>query len=140
MFDHDSNAPNTTAWLVYDPKAPNPEAQILQSFYEWDDTKFVPIIPLPAISADHIIVIDVNFTDINGINYAIINNNSYVSPNVPAMFTALTTGNEAKSPEVYGNTTNSFVLKHLDMVWLVINNFDTGGHPCTPPTCLIACC
>src|SRR5271170_7916470 len=127
MFDTPSNNPNTTGWLIYNASAPKPVAQIIQSFYDWDDTELVPIVPLPAITADTIITAFVNFTDINGINYAIINNNSYKSPNVPAMFTALTTGKFASDVSVYGATTNSFVLNHLDMIWLVINNEDTGG-------------
>jgi iron transport multicopper oxidase len=135
MFDSPSNNPNTTAWLVYNSSAPKPEAAILQEFYAWDDTKLVPLNPVPVTKYDTIVTLDVNFTSIGGINYAIVNDNSYSPPNVPAIFTALTTGEEANNTEVYGNTTNTFVLNHLDMVWLVINNDDTGGHPCTfPPT------
>ena len=133
MFDSPSNNPNTTAWLVYNPYAPNPEPAILQEFYDWDDTKLVPLIPVPVTNHDTIVSLDVNFTSIEGINYAIINNNSYSPPNVPAIFTALTSGNDANNSEIYGNTTNTFVLNHLDMVWLVINNDDSGGHPCTFP-------
>ena len=131
MFDSPSNNPNTTAWLVYDPSAPKPDAAILQEFYPWDDTKLVPLDPVPVTNHDTIVTLDVNFTTIEGINYAIVNNNSYSPPNVPAIFTALTTGGDANNPEIYGNTTNTYVLNHLDMVWLVINNEDTGGHPCT---------
>ena len=133
MFDSPSNNPNTTAWLVYDPSAPNPEPAILQNFYDWDDTKLVPLENVPVTNYDTIVSLVVDFKSIEGINYATINNNSYSAPNVPAIFTALTTGKDADNPEIYGNTTNTFVLNHLDMVWLVINNDDDGGHPCTSP-------
>jgi iron transport multicopper oxidase len=131
MFDSPSAEPNVTAWLVYNKCAPNPSAQLIQSFYEFNDTDLVPLVPLPVVPSDVFIPIVVNFTDIDGINMAIINNNTYVGPNVPAIYTALTTGTDADNPALYGNTTNSFVLNHLDMVYLAINNDDTGGHPCT---------
>jgi iron transport multicopper oxidase len=132
MFDHPCINPNTTAWLVYNPCLPNPEAEILSEFYDFDDTKLVPLQAESVVPYDRLIPLDVNFTQIDGINMAIINNNSYVGPNVPAIFTSLTTGNDADNPDVYGDTTNTFVLNHLDMVWLVINNDDGGGHPCIP--------
>ena len=133
MFDHDADDPNVTSWLVYDPNAPNPEPAIISQFYDWNDTALVPLTPIPVTNYDSLVSLEVNFTSIDGINYAIVNNNSYLAPNVPAMLTALTTGAEADNPAVYGNTTNSFVLNHLDMVWLTISNFDTGGHPCNSP-------
>jgi iron transport multicopper oxidase len=132
MFDSPSANPNTTAWLVYNTLAPNPEPAILSVFFEFDDTELIPLNPLPVTMYDAIITLDVNFATINGINFAIINDNTYVAPNVPAIFTALTTGQDATTLAVYGNTTNSFVLNHLDMIWLVINNDDDGAHPCIP--------
>lgn len=133
MFDHDSANPNTTSWLVYNQKAPLPQPKLLSQFYDWDDTRFVPLKPMPVTMYDRVVTLDVNFTNIQGINRAIINNNTYYSPDVPAIFTALTTGLGAINPDYYGHTTNTHVLKHLDMVWLAINNLDNGGHPCIPP-------
>jgi iron transport multicopper oxidase len=132
MFDHDSLRPNTTSWLVYSECAPKPAAKILQDFYPWDDTELVPSQPMSVVSYDQLVEIDVNFTDFNGINLAIMNNCTYVAPNVPALFTAMTNGADAVDPDCYGNSTNSFVLDHLNMVYLAINNDDTGGHPCIP--------
>jgi iron transport multicopper oxidase len=133
MFDHDSLRPNVTSWLVYNPVAPKPEPQFLQDFYPWEDTDLVPVRAFPPVEYDTLFNITANFTNINGINFAIINDNTYQSPNCPAMFTALTTGTEATNPSVYGNVTNTFILPHLHMIWLVVNNEDSGGHPCTPP-------
>jgi iron transport multicopper oxidase len=134
MFDHDSLRPNVTSWLVYNPAAPKPQPQIIQEFVPWNDTDLVPVTPLPPVQYDTVFNITVNFTDFNGINFAIINNNTYKPPDVPAIFTALTTGSNATNPEVYGSSvTNTFVLNHLDMIWLAINNEDSGGHPCTLP-------
>jgi iron transport multicopper oxidase len=140
MFDSPSANPNTTAWLVYNNCVPNPQPQILQEFYDFDDTDIVPATPLPVVMYDDLVSIVVNFTQYNGVNLAIINNNTYEAANVPAIFTALTTGSDATNPESYGTTDinnapfgtgpNTFVLNHLDMIWLAINNDDTGGHPC----------
>ena len=133
MFDHECDNPNTTAWLIYNELAPKPEPKLLSKFYSWDDTKLVPLTKIPVTKCDAIVSVDVNFTSIEGINFATINNNTYSSPNVPAIFTAITTGKDANDPASYGSTTNTFVLNHLDMVWFAINNFDDGGHPCIPP-------
>jgi iron transport multicopper oxidase len=132
MFDSPSANPNATAWLVYNTYAPLPEPAIFSEFVNFDDTQLIPLEPLPAVMYDRLVTANVNFTDINGINFAIVNGNTYKPANVPTLFTALTTGPQATDPASYGNTTNTFVLEHLDMVWIAINNFDTGDHPCTP--------
>jgi iron transport multicopper oxidase len=48
---------------------------------------------------------------------------------VPTLFTALTVGKAAENPVVYGQNSNSFVVKGGDLVEVVINNFDAGFHP-----------
>jgi len=120
--------------LIYNPSAPKPEAKVLSDFYDFDDTDLVPLQAEPPIPYDNLITAVVDFTSINGINYAIINNQTYQAPTVPAMFTTLTTGKDCNSLSVYGNTTNTFILNHMDMVWLVINNHDEGAHPCISPS------
>src|ERR1700738_151687 len=80
MFDHRSLRPNTTSWLVYSAYAPNPAAKILQDFYPWDDTELVPSQPMSVVPYDRLIAIDVDFAMFNGINLAIMNNNTYVAP------------------------------------------------------------
>jgi len=135
MFDTPSRAPNVTAWLIYDHNAPKPEAEIVQEYYDWEDLNLVPLAPLGVVPPDHFVTVTVNFTDnAQDINYAIVNNVTYQAPKVPSMFTALTTGPLAVNPWIYGHTTNPFVLKYLDMIYFVINNHDTGAHPCKCPT------
>lgn len=133
MFDSPSAAPNVTSWLIYNPAGPKPEAKIISEFFDFDDTDLVPLKIEPPVHYDTLVTALIDFTSINGINYAIVNNNTYETPTVPAIFTTLTTGKEADSLSVYGNLTNTFIVNHLDMVWLVINNDDGGGHPCTFP-------
>ncbi len=48
---------------------------------------------------------------------------------VPSLFTAMTVGADAENPKVYGKNGNAFVVKGGQLVEIVINNFDTGGHP-----------
>lgn len=134
MFDSPSDNPNVTSWLIYNPSAPKPQAHLVSDFYDFDDTDLVPLKAEPPVPYDNLVTTVVDFTRINGINYAIVNNQTYQAPNVPAMFTTLTTGKDCNSPSVYGNTTNTFILNHMEMVWLVINNHDSGGHPCIPPS------
>ena len=58
-----------------------------------------------------------------------INNQTYVEPKVPSLYTALSVGKDATNPIVYGKATNPQVLKYYDVVEVVVNNFDSGGHP-----------
>jgi iron transport multicopper oxidase len=133
MFDSPSDNPNVTSWLIYNPSSPKPEAKLVSQFFDFDDTDLVPLKPEPPVPYDTLVTALVDFTSIDGINYAVVNNQTYQAPKVPAMFTTLTTGKHCNSPSVYGNTTNTFVVNHLDMVWLVINNDDSGSHPCKIP-------
>ena len=60
---------------------------------------------------------------------AFFNGITYVSPKVPSLFTALTTGDNATDPAIYGANTNAFVLKKDDVVEIVLNSDDPGKHP-----------
>jgi iron transport multicopper oxidase len=133
MFDSPSDNPNVTSWLIYNPSGPKPEAKLVSHFFDFDDTDLVPMKPEPPVPCDTLVTALVDFTSIDGINYAVVNNQTYQAPKVPAMFTTLTTGKDCDSPSVYGNTTNTFIVNNLDMVWLVINNDDSGSHPCKFP-------
>ena len=65
----------------------------------------------------------------NGANYAFFNNQTYTSPLVPTLYTALTSGALATNPMVYGSNINAFVLKKDDVVEIILNNNDKGRHP-----------
>ena len=58
-----------------------------------------------------------------------INNSTYVEPKVPSLYTALSVGKDATNPIVYGHAANPQVLDYFDTVEVVVNNYDTGGHP-----------
>lgn len=63
----------------------------------------------------------------DGTNRAMFNNITYNTPLVPAVLSELTLGKNATVAGAYGPT--SFVLNHLDVIDLVVQNADTGAHP-----------
>lgn len=65
----------------------------------------------------------------DGANYAFFNDITYVAAKVPTLYSALTTGEDATNPKVYGTHTNSFVLAHNQVIELVLNSADPGKHP-----------
>lgn len=50
-------------------------------------------------------------------------------PKVPTLYSALTTGEEANNPAIYGLNSNAFVLKKNQIVDIIVNNNDPGKHP-----------
>ncbi len=54
---------------------------------------------------------------------------SWVAPKVPTLYSVLSSGEFATNAEIYGVNTNSFVLKHNDVVEIIVNNDDPGTHP-----------
>ncbi|KAJ2796722.1 ferroxidase fet3 [Coemansia guatemalensis] len=57
------------------------------------------------------------------------NNYTYVTPKVPTVLTALTSGNDAVNSKIYGHQTNTHVLRHMDVVEVLVNNHDYYSHP-----------
>ncbi|KAF2097959.1 hypothetical protein NA57DRAFT_66467 [Rhizodiscina lignyota] len=75
------------------------------------------------------IALNFNFTKIDGIQRAIINDVTYLSQKVPSLYTALTVGKDnAKDSSVYGQV-NPIIVEYGDIVEIVINNYDNNGHP-----------
>ena len=61
---------------------------------------------------------------------AFFNDVTYVGPKVPSLYTALSVGTtNAANPRVYGSNSLAQILKHGDVVELVLNNGDDGKHP-----------
>jgi iron transport multicopper oxidase len=46
-----------------------------------------------------------------------------------SLYTLLTTGKDGLNHSTYGPQGSVYIYKHLDMIQLVINNFDNGTHP-----------
>lgn len=98
----------------------------------FDDMNLIPFDRQPLLpDADHTIVLDMVMDNLDdGINYAFFNNITYTHPKVPVLYTVLSSPNGLETNrEIYGNNTNVFVLKHNEVVDVVINNQDDGEHP-----------
>lgn len=60
---------------------------------------------------------------------AFINDETYVGPKVPTLYSALSTGANATDASIYGVNTNAFVLGYNEVIEIVLNNLDPGKHP-----------
>ncbi|KAJ1764156.1 ferroxidase fet3, partial [Coemansia sp. RSA 1824] len=67
--------------------------------------------------------------DLADFNYIYnVTSSLYKSVLVPTLYTALSMGELAKNSSVYGPQTNAYVLKHLEVVEIVINNPAIEDH------------
>jgi iron transport multicopper oxidase len=122
---------NTTAWLEYNPEAPLPIAKTISQYYAFDDTALIPLFPVPVSNSDHNVSLAVTFArrESDGVFIAQINGNSYLAPDTPTMLTAMDSPSPLE-PNNYGPTTNSYIIRHNRMIWLIIENLTGGAHPC----------
>lgn len=123
--------PNVTAWLVYDESKPLPAPPTFAAFDNFvDDVALVPADHEPLLEpVNHQIILDTGSKEINGITRFTVNNETYLPPKVPTLYTANTVGPEFSSnPAVYGQV-NPLIVKYGDIVELVINNNHPNLHP-----------
>ncbi|KAI1376013.1 putative ferroxidase [Hypoxylon crocopeplum] len=123
---------NVTGWLVYDEAQPLPDPAIVYDEFEpFDDMTLIPYDNQTLFSEpDKIVELDVIMDNLgDGANYAFFNNITYKAPTVPTLYTALSAGDMATNPTVYGSFTHSFVLERGEIVQIIVNNLDTGRHP-----------
>ncbi|PQE07455.1 Iron transport multicopper oxidase FET3 protein [Rutstroemia sp. NJR-2017a BBW] len=126
---------NNTNWLSYNPSAafnkPEITLDIINSLPAFADFTLVPYDHNPLLSSpSHQITLEVIMQNLaDGKGYASFNNITYTKPKVPTLYTVLSSGDLASTAQIYGEYTNPFVLKHNDVVEVVINNADTGSHP-----------
>ncbi|KAH8896709.1 iron transport multicopper oxidase FET3 [Thozetella sp. PMI_491] len=124
--------PNVTGWLVYDEQKPLPDPAGLEDPEWFDDFDLVPFDRQELLEhVDHSLTLEVKMDNLgDGANYAFFNDKTYVGPKVPSLYSALTVGGpNATYPRVYGSSTSAHVLKHNDVVEIVLNNLDDGKHP-----------
>ncbi|KAH0420162.1 multicopper oxidase [Colletotrichum camelliae] len=135
LFDviPDDQNSNVTGWLVYDEKKPLPEPATVDDFEAaFDDFDLVPVDHRELYDkVDYSFSFTVKMDNlVDGANYAFFNDKTYVAPKVPSLYTALTVGDKnALDPRVYGTYTNTQVLKHNEVIEIVLNNEDDGKHP-----------
>ena len=133
LFDAvpDGLNPNVTSFLVYDSSDPLPTPKLLDEFDPFDDLELRPtdeelLYENPALTVTLDVLMD-NLGD--GANYAFFNGITYVRPKVPTIYTVKTSGDLATNPDIYGVNTHTYVLKHNEVIEIVLNNHDPGKHP-----------
>jgi iron transport multicopper oxidase len=100
----------------------------VDAYHNVDDISLVPVQQIAQPRATKTIELEVIFDTMNdGTNRGTFNSVVYNSPEVPAILSALTLGNNATVEQAYGP--QSFVVNHLDVVDIVVNNSDAGKHP-----------
>ncbi|KAI8632680.1 multicopper oxidase [Xylariaceae sp. FL1651] len=138
MFDEvpDGYNPNFYGYLVYDSSKPLPAHVPLPDSPDYLDD--IDLVTSPAYTTDqaaeygHVdrqIILNLNFSIIDNQTRATLNDTTGIPQLVPSLYTALSAGSNAWNPLVYGVNSIPFVIKHNQVVELIINNFDTGGHP-----------
>jgi len=123
---------NVSGWLVYDDKKSLPEPALVESFDAvFDDMTLVPYDNQSIYGEpDQTVTLNTIMGNLeDGANYAFFNNITYTHAKVPTLYTALTAGDQATDPAVYGTYTHSFVLEKDQIVDIVVNNIDPGRHP-----------
>ncbi|KAI9492267.1 Cupredoxin [Zychaea mexicana] len=122
---------NYTAPIYYDRShdkfAPSEDIAIKSKF---DDFNLRSFWNMNAVDPDsqYNITIEQQFTT-DGLNRGMVNRIPFIGSPTPTLFTELTTGELANDARVYGPQGNAYITKHLDMVEIVVNNFDGDAHP-----------
>ena len=127
---------NATGYLVYDKSKSLPKSGPTFSSYggAYDDFNLVPYDKEPLLTGvTKRLTFAVNSGNSKKIYYDqnrfSINNSTYVEPKVPTLYSVLSTGDAATNPEIYGPAANPYIINFGDTVEVVVNNFDSGGHP-----------
>lgn len=117
-----------TSSITYSASAELTDLGFVDEYHDVNDTALVPVEPIAQQPATRVIELEVAFETMDdGTNHALFNQVTYNSPLVPAVFSALTLGENATVAAAYGP--QSFVVDHLDVVQIVIKNGDSGKHP-----------
>ncbi|KAI9483639.1 MAG: multicopper oxidase-domain-containing protein [Benjaminiella poitrasii] len=97
---------------------------------DFDDMALSPIEIEQAVMYDHLVNLTFDFqVTTDGINRGMFNEIPYLTPKVPSLNTILSSGNLSTEVDIYGPQSMAYVLKHLDMVQVIVNNLDAGAHP-----------
>ena len=116
---------------MYNDAAPKPEPVMLDTLNPYDDFDLKPQDGMEIYDhVDYSFNLDLTMNNLgDGASYAFFNDITYVQPQVPTLYSTLTTGPNASNPAVYGSQTNAFVLEKDEIIEIVLNNYDTGKHP-----------
>ncbi|KAL2046495.1 hypothetical protein ABVK25_011830 [Lepraria finkii] len=124
---------NATGYLIYDATKPLPKKEPTFPSYTsgfYDDFSLVPYDKQALFEpVTKRITLNVESGVYFNQNRFAINDVTYVEPKVPTLFTVLDAGNQATNPVIYGEYANPYIVSHNDVVEIVVNNGDSGGHP-----------
>ncbi|EEB09470.1 iron transport multicopper oxidase Fio1 [Schizosaccharomyces japonicus yFS275] len=134
LFDviPDNYNPNVTAWLSYNNDSAYDVAAPVGELDWYDDTLLEPLWESNWGDSSNLLQLDFDFyTLADGANYAAINGTPFVDPKVPGIMIANSTNFDGYNlkPITYGPYTNAIVLEHLQVIDIIVNNYDTGIHP-----------
>jgi iron transport multicopper oxidase len=137
-----------TNWLQYNDD-PNDRPEGPENYYwhtdkegdgaddEFEERRFddMDLVPLDGMKLlpdpDMTITVNVTMNNLNnGINYAFFNELTWVAPKVPVLYTVMSSPDGMETDAtIYGDNTHTYVLKHNDVIDIVLNNEDAGTHP-----------
>ncbi|EXJ67555.1 uncharacterized protein A1O5_09568 [Cladophialophora psammophila CBS 110553] len=124
-----SASQNVTGWLVYAPDQPLPQAQLVSNYDPIDDVTLEPYDEMPLLPRpDQSIVLSLGMSHSGGIKW-FFNSTRYAAPEIPSLYTALTSGPFATDRSIYGASTNPFVLQHNAVVEIILYNHHMVRHP-----------
>ncbi|KAH6844970.1 Cupredoxin [Chaetomium sp. MPI-CAGE-AT-0009] len=121
---------NYTGYLVMNSSQPLNKTDVVDEWKPVDDADFEPYDGAAAYdSYDNLIKLDFNFCfDQNGYPRSCFNNLTYISQEVPTLYSVATTGDQNTDPTIYGQV-NPFIVNYNDTVQIVVNNVDVASHP-----------
>lgn len=97
-----------------------------------DDIHMQPLLPIdqqPPLPANRTIELAIQLKiDKEGIPHTYLGKRPFVHPLIPSLYTALSTGQLAMEPEVYGNQTSAQLVRHGQAYEILINNASPFDH------------
>ncbi|GJE86451.1 multicopper oxidase FET3 [Phanerochaete sordida] len=130
MFDTVPPAlnPNITSSVTYDASKPITDLGTIDEYHDIDDMALVPLDVEPMLPSTRTIPLEVTFDTMDdGTNRAMFNGQTFVNPLVPTVMSEMSLGQNATQVEAYGPF--SFVLNHLEVIDIILQNGDAGKHP-----------
>ncbi|KAJ2744139.1 ferroxidase fet3 [Coemansia sp. BCRC 34301] len=117
--------------IVYQQNAPFKQVDSYGDSFRWtQDIELHALDQEPALPVDRSLELHMSIGLYStGQNLDQINNFTYALPLTPTLYTALSTANLAMDERVYGPQAHTVVLKHLEVVELVIHNPEALPHP-----------
>ncbi|KAJ9637415.1 hypothetical protein H2204_004839 [Knufia peltigerae] len=121
---------NATGWLVYDSSQPLSSPSQVDEYNPIDDMTISPYDQTPLLrKPDQSIRLNINMKHANGASYYFFNDIAYSSPEVPTLYTALTSGESAAHFATYGMPCNPWVLQRNQVIEVILYNRHMTNHP-----------